>query len=160
MKETAAEVQNAVACRHDCRYYSSYTNTCDYSLIMYRSRGCPRDACTRYTPRQGAQPLPRITYEPEDMYYHAAREMPVAGIEEGEPMYMPEPPVTPPEDDRYIVAGCGHEVYEGEELFEWEDGSTLCGDCLSDRFEEMSLVERAELLGCEHRTVSFSRTSL
>ncbi len=72
-------------------------------------------------------------------------------------MYIPQPPVEPPDDAGYITAGCGHEVYEGEEVFEWENGATLCSDCLEDRFLEMSLTERAELLGCGHHAVSFPK---
>lgn len=156
-----------VSCRPDCRYFSSYTNTCDYALIQYHTRGCPRDACTRYLPRAAAQPVSRVSFDPEDgLYYqaacpshdspeaHAAHALSDKLAEENPSMYTPEPPVSPPEDDRYLTAGCGHEVYDGEDLFEWENGQTLCADCLSDRFSEMSIVERAELLGCEHRTVS------
>ena len=86
--------------------------------------------------------------EPDDFYYSAKA---------CKSMHMPEPPVEPAENDAYITAGCGHEIYEGEEVFEWENGATLCSDCLEDRFFEMSLSERAELLGCEHRAVSFSK---
>jgi len=39
-----------VPCRDDCVYYSAYTKTCDYALIMGRTRGCPRDSCVRYRP--------------------------------------------------------------------------------------------------------------
>jgi hypothetical protein len=147
MQPTAEAAALPLPCRPDCRYYSSYTTTCDYSLIMYHSRGCPRDACTRYIPRVSARPLPRVQYEPEDGLFYKGKEE--------KSMLMPEPPLSPPEDDRYLTAGCGHEVYDGEDLFEWENGQTLCSDCLSDRFNDMSLVERAELLGCEHQTINF-----
>ena len=36
-----------------------------------------------------------------------------------------------PPEERYIMAKCGHEVYEGEDLYETEDG-TLCPDCFDD----------------------------
>lgn len=57
----------------------------------------------------------------------------------------------PPEPD-YITAGCGCEVYEGETIFSY-DGGTLCPDCMEAIFDEMSLEEKAELLGCTWRTV-------
>ncbi len=72
-------------------------------------------------------------------------------------IFKPEPPLEPLEDARYVTAGCGHELYEGEDLYEWENGQTLCADCLEDRFCEMSLSEKAELLGCGRLTVSFLR---
>ena len=71
--------------------------------------------------------------------------------------YTPEPNMEPPDDTPHVIASCGHEVYNGEELFEWEDGKTLCPDCMEDKFKEMSLIDRAELLGCEHRTISFGK---
>ncbi len=138
----------AVSCRPDCRYFSTYTNTCDYTLMMYRSRGCPRDACTKYEKRSGPRPWNKVAYDPEEFY---------SDTREDKHMHVPEPPVVPPDSEKYITAGCGHEIYDGEEVFEWEDGQTLCADCLEDRFMQLSLAERAELLGCEHRAVSFSK---
>ena len=137
-----------VMCRPDCHFFSTYTNTCDYTLMMYRTRGCPRDACTKYEKRTTPRSWNKSSFDPEDFYY---------GTKKDKTMYMPEPSVDPPDNDKYITAGCGHEVYEGEEIFEWENGITLCGDCLEERFLEMCLTERAELLGCEHRIVSFSK---
>jgi hypothetical protein len=75
-------------------------------------------------------------------------------------LYIPELPVNPPDDGRYVTADCGHEVFEDEELFEWENGRTLCPDCLEDKFKELSLVERADLMGCGHRTVQFQKISM
>jgi len=76
--------------------------------------------------------------------------------------YIAEPPTDPPEDTPHIIAGCGHEVYQDEEVFDWterKDGEeitkTLCPDCMEDKFKEMPLTERAELLGCEHQTANF-----
>ena len=146
MKETAR--RPAVKCRPDCRFFSKYTNTCDYTLMMYRSRGCPRDACTAYERRTSPRPWNRVAYDLEDFYFNTREE---------KTMYAPEPPAEPPDNARYITAGCGHEIYEGDEIFEWENGQTLCGECLEDRFLEMSRGERAELLGCEHRAVSFPK---
>jgi len=34
--------------RTDCQYYSNYTNTCDYTLIMYELRKCSIEQCTKY----------------------------------------------------------------------------------------------------------------
>lgn len=138
-----------VRCRPDCAYFSAYTNTCDYTLLMYHSRGCPRDACTRFAPRSDGHVRPRVLYGPEEGLYVEVKE------ENG--MRVPEPPAEPSEDPRYIAAGCGHEVYDGEDLFECEDGLTLCADCMEEKFSEMTLLERAELLGCEHTVVSFRR---
>ena len=125
-------------CREDCKYYSTYTKTCDYTLINFQSRGCPTDACTRFKEREEKRswnpykPVPGKTTEKR----------------EEEEMYMPEPPVTPPEKDLYMYADCGHEVYEGESLFEWEDGMTLCPECMEDKLEELTLEEKAKLMGC------------
>lgn len=70
----------------------------------------------------------------------------------------PEPPIDIPDDGTYITADCGHEIYDGEEVFEQEDGQTKCAECLDDRFREMSITERAELLGCERHAVYFPKT--
>ena len=58
-----------------------------------------------------------------------------------------------PSEEFYIEAGCGHEVYEGEELYEWAGGLTLCPDCMEEKFDELTLHEKAELLGCRHIVV-------
>lgn len=65
-----------------------------------------------------------------------------------------EPPVEPPED-YYITADCGHEVYDGEETFDW-DGKTICPDCLHNKRVEQTDTEWADDIGVEHRTVSKS----
>ena len=57
-----------------------------------------------------------------------------------------------PRGDKFVFAECGHEVYEGERIYEWEPG-TLCPDCMEDRFSELSTQEKAELLGCESSEV-------
>ena len=139
----------AVACRQDCRFYSTYTNTCDYTLLMYRTRGCPHDACTKYEPRSAAGRAPSAApFDPEDGLCIDAKEDPM-------PNATPEPRLDAPDDGRFITAGCGHEVYEGEELYGWDDDRTLCAECFEQRFNELSLGERAELLGCEHAPVVF-----
>lgn len=55
-------------------------------------------------------------------------------------------------EEFYVTAGCGCEVHEGEELYEWEN-KTLCPDCMEEKFNEMTLQEKAALLGCEFSTV-------
>jgi hypothetical protein len=56
--------------------------------------------------------------------------------------------IEPPEP-YFIMADCGHEVYEGEHLYVWEHGKTLCPDCMRDKVDAMGLDEWAALLGCE-----------
>ncbi|MDR3278834.1 MAG: hypothetical protein LBT12_08670 [Oscillospiraceae bacterium] len=131
-------------CKRDCMYFSTYTDTCDFTLLMYRSRGCPRDACTAYKPR-----AERRTW----MQYHPLPGAADMGKEERK-MVTPEPPAEPPEDTRYAVADCGHEVYEGESLYDWED-ETLCPECVEDKFSELTTEEKARLMGCESSVVRF-----
>ena len=64
---------------------------------------------------------------------------------------MPEPSIEPPEDF-YITADCGHEVYEGELLLEWEN-KNICPDCFKDKAGELSIEELAELLRCDFSVV-------
>lgn len=61
--------------------------------------------------------------------------------------YEPEPRTTPPEPDE-IILDCGHNIYEGESMFDW-DGEWLCPDCFQDKVNELSLEEIAELMGVE-----------
>lgn len=134
-----------VPCRDDCVYYSAYTKTCDYALIMGRTRGCPRDSCVRYRPAgEGGKKTARALFDDEG-YVRPVLDRPGR---------RPEPPVEPPEAARYITAGCGHEVYEGEELYESEEG-TLCRECLEDLIRQMPLRELAELVGCACLEVAF-----
>jgi len=74
---------------------------------------------------------------------------------------IPEPRLDPPEPF-FIVADCGCEVYEGENLFEWDkyDPKTkehktihICPDCFDAKFEEFTREEKAELLGLEYTEV-------
>jgi hypothetical protein len=69
---------------------------------------------------------------------------------------MPEQPITPPED-KYITAGCGHDVSEGELLIDWtgKKVTSICLECLNDKWDELSPWEKADLFGCEYRTVTF-----
>jgi hypothetical protein len=135
----------AICKKHDCIYYSTYTRTCDYTLVMFRARSSPVSACTEYAPRAERRTWMRFIQKPGD----------VTPEEETENMKTPEPPVLPPEDTRYIIADCLHEVYEGERLYDWEDGATLCPECMEDKFSELSTREKAALLGCESSVVSF-----
>jgi hypothetical protein len=78
---------------------------------------------------------------------------------EGDSLYsqypIPEPPLNPPEPE-CVTADCGHEVYDGEDIYSFER-ETLCPDCMEERFNELSTREKAELLGCGYRVVSFGR---
>lgn len=58
----------------------------------------------------------------------------------------------PPDDDVYITADCGCEIYKGWEIFEWE-GRTYCAECFEDAIDELSLDELAEKLGATIRTI-------
>lgn len=151
-QKTAEAVEGPIPCRRDCAYFSTYTNTCDYTLLMYHTRGCPTGACTRYKKQTKPRPWSHISYDQEDGLY--------ISVKEEKSVYIPEPPLDPTDDGLFITADCGHEVFEDEELFEWENGKTLCPDCLEDKFRELSILERADLMGCEHRTVHFHKTSL
>jgi len=127
------------ACKSDCVYYSTYTKTCDFTLIMYRTRGCPRDRCIHYRPatdKEGKKTL--RAYSAEEGYYRPNFERPPRRA---------EPSLEPPETARYITAGCGHEVYEGEELFESDQEGTFCRECVEEMIREMPVKELAELAG-------------
>lgn len=58
---------------------------------------------------------------------------------------IPEPSVDPPEDF-YMIADCGHEVYEGEHLIEWQ-GKQICPDCFKEDILDLPVWELAALLG-------------
>lgn len=57
-----------------------------------------------------------------------------------------------PQDDMYYTADCGHEVYEGERVYYWED-QMICPDCMQDKIDAMELDELAALLGADSVTV-------
>lgn len=73
----------------------------------------------------------------------------IATIINGELAFNPDPP-----EPEFIKAGCGCEVYEGENIYIY-DGKSLCPDCMAAIFDEMSLEEKAELLGCTWEKVKF-----
>ena len=69
-----------------------------------------------------------------------------------------EPPIDPPEAE-YIIADCGCEVYEGEELYTY-CGRTFCPDCIKDEIisdletwpvEELIMLVSAESERVEKR---------
>ena len=51
------------------------------------------------------------------------------------------------EDLPVQIAGCGHEIYRDEPLFQWE-GKWVCLDCFKDRMTAM-LEDDPVLLACE-----------
>ena len=59
--------------------------------------------------------------------------------------YHPEPATDPPEE-YYDVAGCEHEIYEGESLWEW-DGKFLCPDCMEEVINDLTWEEIAAVYG-------------
>lgn len=60
--------------------------------------------------------------------------------------FQPEPPLDPPETVVIIGIDCGHEVYEGELVFEWQ-GQEICIDCFIEKVNEMKLEDIADALG-------------
>ncbi len=70
---------------------------------------------------------------------------------------IPEPRLAPRDEDVYITADCGHEVYEGETYVFWKNARgvtvSLCPDCFWDRVRELTIQEAATLFGCDHTTV-------
>lgn len=67
----------------------------------------------------------------------------------------PEQDTEPPEDF-YITADCGHEVYQGEILYEW-DNKYICPDCMEEKLAALSLPEQAAMMGVEFTTVKRRR---
>ena len=126
-------------CRRDCEYFSTYTDTCDYTLLMYESRGCPISACTKYRLREKGRRSWNI--------FRAVPETSVCGA--GEPV------ASSGLESRYVMAGCGHEVYDGERMYEWEDNDTLCPECVEVKFDELSIMEKATLMCCDSTEVNF-----
>ena len=51
-----------------------------------------------------------------------------------------------------LCDGCEEPVYEGDRIY-YSNGRKLCGDCLRDELDEMSIRELAELLGIEEQQV-------
>jgi hypothetical protein len=60
----------------------------------------------------------------------------------------------PPDDDFYIKADCGHEVYEGEYLVEDNNtGKIQCEECFRDEIDALPLSELAERFNSTSRAV-------
>jgi len=51
MSEMSHDTAKTTPCRRDCVYFSTYTETCDYTLMSYRARPCAASACTEYKMR-------------------------------------------------------------------------------------------------------------
>ena len=65
---------------------------------------------------------------------------------------FPGDDLEPPEEIA-VVADCGHEVWPGERLWEFE-GRQLCPDCMHEKVEGLSWEEIAEVfLGCTYEEV-------
>lgn len=60
-------------------------------------------------------------------------------------IYLGTEAVEPPEPS-CVVADCGHEAYENEYLYTWEN-NTYCPDCMEDVIKQLPLWELVELLG-------------
>ena len=61
--------------------------------------------------------------------------------------FSTEPSLEPVDPDE-LDLDCGHSIYKGEKMYEW-DGKWLCPDCFLEKVEEMTLDEIAELLNVE-----------
>lgn len=133
----------ATPCKTDCEYYSKYTQTCDYTLLMFKSRGCPTSACTVYAPR--------TTRRSWSIFRNIAEKREFC--EEKKSMKTPDVPDCT--ETRYVYADCGHEVYDGEYLYEWDDSRTLCPECVELKFDELSIEEKTALMGCQGTEVTF-----
>ncbi len=106
--------------RTDCRYYSTYTETCDFTLINSRARQCPAKNCTEYIKRENIRTWQKFVQRK----------------------------ATDP-GDRFIIAGCGHEVYSGERTYADAEGKRLCPDCVEDEFRKLTVDQKARALGYE-----------
>ena len=137
-------------CRNECEYYSRYTNTCDYTLLMYKSKKCSTNNCTAFKPK--AEERRWMKYSQGEHCKKEHSENSETTNTEVNKMYVPEPD-SKPKDTPFIYAHCGHEVYGGEFIFDWQDGETLCPDCLEDKFSELTLLQKAELFGVEYTRV-------
>ena len=64
-----------------------------------------------------------------------------------------------PPENYFVMADCGHEVYDGENLYLWNE-KTLCPDCMKDKVGEIPLSEIAVFLGAKIEHVSRKRATL
>ena len=65
--------------------------------------------------------------------------------------HIGEPSLEPPEEKSYM-ADCGCEVYEGDEVFEWEE-SYICEDCFRTHIRLMPTKKIADYMGIDHGLV-------
>lgn len=47
--------------------------------------------------------------------------------------------------DSSDVLSCGHRIYAGELMVEWDDGETLCPDCFEEKIKELLLTDPERL---------------
>jgi hypothetical protein len=59
---------------------------------------------------------------------------------------VPEPRLEPPEEE-YIIADCGHEIYEGESEYRDMRGRSYCEQCIRDRADSLDTYTLAVALG-------------
>ena len=57
-----------------------------------------------------------------------------------------EPRLEPTDDELYIMASCGHEIYEGDKIYKI-NGLRLCECCFEDFLADMDLDEICEKMG-------------
>ena len=107
--------------RTDCRYFSVFTETCDFTLINSRARQCPAKNCAEYIKREDRRAWQQF-------------------VQRG---------FTGVEKTRFIIADCGHEVYAGERTYMDESGKKLCPDCVEDSFRTLTTDQKAYVLGYE-----------
>lgn len=50
------------------------------------------------------------------------------------------------DDPAQECASCRMNLYEGDKVFDW-DGDEVCGECLVENINKLSLQERAEMTG-------------
>ncbi len=91
-----------------------------------------------------------------NLYNRVVNKVDFPSMRETAPMpAIPEPSLTPV-DDPFVIANCGHEVYDGEALIDWTGAKgikTLCPDCFRDKLAALSVPELAQLFGCDYTTV-------
>ena len=67
--------------------------------------------------------------------------------------YLPEQRLEPPRppDPDCICSACLGELYGDEEVYRF-DGRILCGDCLREEIEDLSIRELAEIVDADRFT--------
>ena len=64
---------------------------------------------------------------------------------------IPESRLYPPEP-HYITVSCGHEIYDGEKMVEW-NGKWICEECFRDKVMAQGVEELARVFNSEVQTV-------